>query len=228
MKSTAQEEPNITQDSSYDQKTDHVHQMKRIKILILSIVVLLPLCFLSHIEFPHTNENGPEIIQSDDKHWLENYEPRYGLGSVQYNWWIPYYNGHPEAGSKVNHTEWIVESLQNNSVVILIHGTTCHGCEETKNNMHNCLEIYGSNFTYFELNADGEDNRTEEVFNTYDPTAGQNLIPLTVIITLIIDDNNETQIAWHSAEGERSEDWIESYMQDSIYYHRQYLETWRI
>ena len=227
MKSTTREESNTTENSVEVHKTDHDHQMKRIKILILIIVVLLPLNFLSHLELLQKNDTGHEEILSDEKHWLENYEPRYGLGAVQYNWWIHYYYGHPESGSPVNHTDWVVASLENSSVIILVHGTSCKGCAETKVNMERCLPTYSSNITYFEFNADNDGNETDEIFDIYDPNSGKGLIPLTVLVTLITDENNETQIAWHSAEGKRSDDWIESYMKDSIFYYTNNSEAWR-
>ena len=224
---TAKEKTNITKNSVHTPKTDNTHQMKRVKTLILIIAILLPFSIISQRDILQNKDDDQKEELSDDTHWLDNYEPKYGLGPIQYNWWITYYHGHPESGSHVNHTDWVIKSLKNNSVVVLIHGTTCHGCEETKKNMQNCLEIYGSNFTYFDLNADGEDNKTDEAFNAYDPNGGKNSIPLTVIITLVTDENNETRIAWHSAEGERSKEWIESYMQDSIYYYRNNRGVWR-
>jgi DNA-directed RNA polymerase subunit RPC12/RpoP len=165
------------------------------------------------------NNNHSNKPNNNETEWWVSYNPEYSKGSGDDDWWINYPNQHPDSGSAVSHLDWVLDSLQDKPVVILDHSEGCIPCIQQQEDMDKVLEVYGEEVIYYDLLADGSDPRAYEAFDTYDPNGEPNYIPLTIMVTKIKDSNGNVKIAWHSAEGATGEDWIRSYMKDSIYYH---------
>ena len=159
--------------------------------------------------------------------WLDDYVPCYHPGSGDEDWWFKYPKQHPDSGDRVNHTDWILDSLAEKPIVILDHKEDCPACQRQMEDMEPVLKILGENVTYYDLLADGSDERANEVFDIYDANDEQHYIPLTVFLTLIEDDHGDVSVAWHSIEGATGKEWIENHMKDAIYFHRNNNETWQ-
>lgn len=169
------------------------------------------------------NNNSHE----NETNWWENYTAKYLKGSGDDNWWINYPDQHPDSGSKVNHPEWVIDSLENKSVVILVHSDRCDPCIQQQKDMEEVLEEYGEEVEYYDIMSDGSDDRANDSFESYDPNNEQNYIPLTVMVSLIKDEDGDIKILWHSAEGATGKEWISDYMKDGIYYYYQNSEEWK-
>ncbi|MFO7990933.1 MAG: thioredoxin family protein [Thermoplasmata archaeon] len=168
-------------------------------------------------------ENDDNQDTSGD--WLESYEPRYDVGSGQDDWWINYPEINPEAGSSVEHLQWVLNDLKNKPVVIFAHSEGCAPCVQQQEDIEPVLDEYGSEVVYYNLMADGSDPKANEAYESYDPNGPPPYIPLTVMVTLEEHDG-QVQVVWHSNEGATGQDWIRDYMKDAIYYHQLNSEEW--
>ena len=157
--------------------------------------------------------------QENKTRWLENYSAKYLEGSGDDDWWINYPDQHPDSNTTVNHPKWVLDSLENKPVVILVHSDRCDPCIQQQEDIEEALEEYGEEVEYYDIMSDGNDDRANEAFESYDPNDEQNYIPLTVMVSLIEDKNGDNKITWHSAEGATGKEWIKDYMKDSIYYY---------
>jgi hypothetical protein len=52
-------------------------------------------------------------------------------------------------------------------------------------------------------------------------------VPTTIFVTLIEDPDGKVEVAWHSEIDIMSEDEINSYAKDAIYYHNQNAAGWK-
>ena len=68
-------------------------------------------------------DDGAENGGTDD--WLTNYTPVNHRGSGPGDWWIPYPDQHPYAGDPVDHPQWVLDSLGEKPVVLLVHRYDC-------------------------------------------------------------------------------------------------------
>ncbi|UCG71048.1 MAG: hypothetical protein JSV09_08645 [Thermoplasmata archaeon] len=210
----------------YIEKTYQRMNIKTIAVLV--IVIILAVSALGYVFFisPENRQtdngmdNNPpnEPPLDNNTEWWKSYSPQYSQGSGDDDWWIDYPDQHPDSDSAVNHTGWVLDSLTNKPVIILIH-SECYTCNVQYQDMQSVLEEYREEVVYYDLPANGSDDRAYEVFNVYDPDNEQSYIPLTVFVTLIEDGSGNVKVAWHSAEGATGEDWIRSFMKDSIYYY---------
>jgi len=113
--------------------------------------------------------------------WSEQYDseqiedaqfvPIHQLGSADGSWWSGYPTQHPRTGDPVNHTDWILDALQDGPVLVLNTMKWCKACDRQKADLEVALAGQGPDFTYFELWADEEDDeeRFDEVYDVYDP-----------------------------------------------------------
>jgi len=219
--------------------TSHIARVHEYKVLrrrrpsrqkkkVMTIVALLVISIIlgSSVYILKDHKSSDDTPRPFDANWLEGYKPKYSFGSEEDAWWIWHPEQHPDAGTTVNHTEWVLDSLEEKPVVILDHSNNCQPCIQQEKDIYKVLEQLGENITYFNLLSGGSDERANETFDVYDPNEGQSYIPLTVVITLIQDTNNNVRVGWHSIEDATGKDWIEDYMKDAIYYHKINVENW--
>lgn len=151
----------------------------------------------------------------------------YSVGSGSDDWWTVYSNQHPGAGSEVDHPSWVLDLLEDGPILILDHSTNCEACIKQEEAANAVLEEVGEDSIAFEnLIADPENERANALFEIYDPNAGTWYIPLTVIITLVEDEDGNVVVGWHSGEGDTGEDWLLSYVEDAIEYHEENVGDW--
>ena len=152
---------------------------------------------------------------------LSGYSPTYSLGSGDNDWWMSYPDENTNPGASVDHPSWVLQSLKERPVVILLHSASCKSCAAQMNALSRVLETYGKVVTYYDIMADSKDPRGREAFEAYDPTGGSNYVPTTIFLTEIKDPKGKTSVAWHSYEDAMSESDVEAYVRDAIYYYRQ-------
>ena len=150
------------------------------------------------------------------------------VGSESDDWWIVYPDQHPEAGSEVDHPEWLLNELEETPVLILDHSDeTCQDCIDQEGYINAVLEEYRDNVAYENLIGGIGDDRADELFNVYDPNGGINYVPLTIILTLVRDSDENVVVGWHSVEGaDGGEELVRSYVEDAIDYHEENVGDW--
>jgi len=152
----------------------------------------------------------------------------YSVGTGPDDWWTVYPDQHPNAGSEVDHPQWILDSLEEKPVLILDHSTgRCKACIDQESYVDAVLEDNGDDVTYENLISGGGDTRADELFDIYDPNGGKPYIPLTVILTLVEDSDGNVVVGWHSMEDPTGgEEMVRSYVEDAIDYHEENVGDW--
>jgi hypothetical protein len=90
------------------------------------------------------------------------------------------------------------------------------------------LESYGSNLSYYDVLAEGSSiQKAMDILDIYNPTGGAQYVPTTIFVTLIKGADGKVEVAWHSQLDAMSEEEIDSFVKDSIYYHRQNAAGWK-
>ena len=165
-------------------------------------------------------DNDPPFEPNDD--WLESYSPQYMVGSSNADWWINYPAQHPEEGASVDHPQWILDEIAEGPVIMLVH-SQCEGCAQQTREVPEVVEQYAEQIKFFDIDIyDNDDENYEiavEIFDIYDPNEEAATIPITVLLSVIQNENGNDVIIWQSVEGNTGKDWIDSYVRDSIYYY---------
>lgn len=149
----------------------------------------------------------------------------YPVGSEPDDWWITYPDQSPASGSDVNHPDWVLDALQDKPVLIYAH-LECDYCVPQTEAINEILDEYGNEIEFYEIAADGSDERIAEAFEAYDPDGGTSNVPLTVIITLVPGEDGRAEVAWHSTEKVTGKGWIEERVEDAIDYHEENVGDW--
>ena len=66
-----------------------------------------------------------------------------------------------------------------------------------------------------------------DILDIYNPTGGAQYVPTTIFVTLIKGADGKVEVAWHSQLDLMSEDEINSFVSDSIYYYKQNAAGWK-
>lgn len=182
-------------------------------IVLMLIVVGVVAIIVVTGGFGFSSENGN---QPNGLSWLDAYIPVRSLGTGDNDFWID----HPIDGT-ISHPQWVKDSLENGCVFFVVHRHTCTWCDPQAQRVIVLGEKYkNANLVFYDLDIDlGGDikNKGYQVL-MYDPDGPPHYIALTAVITLIEDDG-EVQYAWRAWEGDMTEDEIESWMKDAMYYH---------
>jgi hypothetical protein len=87
-------------------------------------------------------------------------------------------------------------------------------------------EVGEESIAYENLISEPSNEKAVRLFDVYDPNGGKQYIPLTIIITLVEDEDGNVVVGWHSAEDDTGEDWVRSYVEDAIDYHEENVGDW--
>jgi hypothetical protein len=164
-----------------------------------------------------TPSEEEDPLPSPPSNWLDSYTPEHKVGTLKNDWWTVYPNINPTSGSPVDHPSWVEDALNDGPLIILDHSEDCAPCVAQTRDIEALMRDYQGQITYFDILADGSDQRAYDAFDAYDPNGDPPYIPLTVIVTRVKDVDG-TRIVWHSSEGATGKDWIEGYVKDSIYH----------
>jgi len=200
--------------------------LKKIWWALVAIAVVVSSA--AGLYYAHTPTSKEECVPSGgEEYWLNNYTPAHSLGYEEEDWWVTYPKMHPNYSEPVEHPDWIIEHLHHHPMLILVHTTTCSYCSIQEEHISAVLPQYRDNITYIDILADTQDGyeRGQDVFVAYDPNDGAHYVPLTVYITLC-EANGKVFVAWHGIEGVTSEEWIESHIEDAIYYFEKNNNSW--
>lgn len=156
----------------------------------------------------------------------DKYKPEYSNGSGLTDWWTNHPDQSANAGAEVKHPEWILDALEKKPILIMDHTTDCSSCKIQEKNIEKVLPSFAKNITYYDLLADGKDKRAFEVLDTYSPTGREQFVPTTVFITLIEGKDGKAEVVWHSEIDDMTEEQLNAYLKDAIYYYRQNADSW--
>lgn len=182
-------------------------------VLVVLLVIVASMLFLFSGSTDSPNSNGNH---SNGSSWLESYSPVHSLSTGNDGFWID----HPLDGP-ITHPQWLIDSLQNNCVVFVIHRHTCAWCDPQAQRVIALGEKYKDRVVFYDLDIDlGGDIELKGYDSLiYDPDGAPHYIALTGIFTLIEKDG-QVEYGWHAWEGDMEESDIEDCMKDAIYYHQ--------
>jgi thiol-disulfide isomerase/thioredoxin len=157
-----------------------------------------------------------------------SYSPAHTLGSGNNDWWTAYPDQNANSGSAVDHPSWVLDALKGKPVLILVHSSNCVPCLTQIPRIKKALESYGSNLSYYDVLAeDGSLRKAMDILDIYNPTGGAQYVPTTIFVTLIKGADGNVEVAWHSQLDAMSEEEIDSFVKDSIYYYKQNAAGWK-
>jgi thiol-disulfide isomerase/thioredoxin len=187
---------------------------------LLTLLIVGILLFLSGCTSTNTNENSNN--GSDDSNWLENYTPVHGIGTGSDDFWIEFPTGNDNYGQFIDHFDWIINKLDNNCVLFVVHRTGCLGCKEQGDLVISLAEKYNEDVEFHDIDAVSDaPEEIQQMSNEaylYDPNGAPGYIALTGVFTYI-EDNGEIKIGWHSWELDVEDSVMESWIKDAIYYY---------
>jgi hypothetical protein len=156
----------------------------------------------------------------------DKYKPEFSNGSGSTDWWTNHPEQSANAGTEVEHPEWVLDALEKKPILIMDHTQDCSSCKIQEKNIEKVLPGFAKNITYYDIMADGKDKRAYEILDTYSPTGKEQFVPTTVFITLIEGKDGEVEVAWHSEIDAMKEEQLSAYLKDAIYYYRQNADGW--
>lgn len=157
----------------------------------------------------------------------DDYSPAYTVGSDADDWWTTYPDQHENSGSEVVHPDWVLEALKEKPVLILIHSSNCVPCLTQMPRIQEAVQSFAGDLKYYDVLAEGSGfERAVNILDVYNPSGGAQYVPTTIFITLAPGPDGAVDVAWHSQIDAMSQEKIEAYVKDSIYYHEQNRAAW--
>jgi hypothetical protein len=151
----------------------------------------------------------------------------YSVGYGNDDWWTTYPDQSSGAGGDVNHPSWILDALGSKPVLIYVH-KSCSYCTPQTQAVKNITDEFKGRITFFEINADGSDARSEEALQIYDPNGGTMYVPLTVVLTLATDSEGEVMPVWHSTDLVTGDGWVKNYVEDALSQYSEFSADWNV
>jgi hypothetical protein len=147
----------------------------------------------------------------------QSYKPAHSLGSASTDWWTAYPDQSRKSGSAVEHPQWILESLKEKPVIIFLHQESCTSCAAQKANIDAVMEMYPQSVILFDITADWKDPRFVDFNKAYEP----NFVPTTIFLTRAWGADGKLLTIWHGEEDAMSQDLVQSFVKDAIYYYQE-------
>lgn len=168
-----------------------------------------------------------ELAMADAALDWNSYSPDQTVGSDDDDWWTVYPDQHENSGSQAKHPDWVMQALKEKPVLILIHSSNCVPCLTLMPRIKAAVESFGGDLLYYDVLAEGSGyEKAIDILDIYDPAGGAQYVPTTIFITLVKGPDGAVDVAWHSEIDAMSQEKIEDYVKDSIYYYRQNRATW--
>jgi hypothetical protein len=150
---------------------------------------------------------------------------QYDVGSGNDDWWTKYPDQHSGAGNRVNHPSWVLDALGSRPVLIYVH-KVCDYCIPQTESVKNVTSEFNDKITFYEIIADGNDVRSEEALQAYDPNGGIMYVPLTVMVSLASNSEGVVEPVWHSTEEITGDPWIKNYVEDALSRFNENSKNW--
>jgi thiol-disulfide isomerase/thioredoxin len=159
----------------------------------------------------------------------DSYSPAQAAGSEDDDWWTAYPDQHENSGSQVEHPAWVLDALKEKPLLILVHSSNCVPCLTQTPRIKAAVASIGEDLAYYDVLAEGSSyEKAIDILEVYDPEGLEDkyFVPTTIFITLVQGTDGKVDVASHSEIDVMSEEKIDSYLKDSIYYHRQNVAAW--
>jgi hypothetical protein len=145
----------------------------------------------------------------------------HAVGSGSDDFWITYPLGNPSDGQNVSHLSWILDSLEKNCVVFVVHKTGCYGCKAQADRVIRLAEKYQDSIEFYDLDIPLGGDIAEKAYEVffYDPNGPPGYIALTGVFTRV-EHNGEVEVGWHSWEGDVADSIMEEWIKDGIHYYQ--------
>lgn len=140
---------------------------------------------------------------------------QYSVGAGNDDWWTGYPDQSSGAGGEVNHPAWVLYALKSKPVLIYVH-KECDYCVPQTEAVKKMADELDGKISFYEIDADSGDFRTEEALRAYDPNGGTMYVPLTAIVTLASNSERKVVPVWHSTDQVTGEGWIKDYVKDAL------------
>jgi thiol-disulfide isomerase/thioredoxin len=158
---------------------------------------------------------------------LDGYTPAHAVGTADDEWWTAYPDQHENAGSSVEHLDWVIDDLKDKPVLIFVHSSNCKPCLAQMPRVQSAVDRFGDDIEYYDILA--EDSGYEKalgILDVYDPDGATQYVPTTIFITLAKGPDGVVDVVWNSQIDAMSQDDIDSYVEDSIYYYKANRDSW--
>ena len=157
-----------------------------------------------------------------------SYSPAHTLGSGNNDWWTAYPDQNVNSGSAVDHPSWVLDALKEKPLLILVHSSNCKPCLVQIPRIKSAVDSNSGDLSYYDMLAEGSSyQKAIDILDIYNPTGGAQYVPTTIFITLIKGADGKVEVAWHSQLDAMSEEEIDSFVKDSIYYYKQNAAGWK-
>jgi hypothetical protein len=158
----------------------------------------------------------------------DSYSPAHAVGSGDDDWWTAYPDQHENSGSQAEHPAWVMDALKEKPLLILIHSSNCVPCLTQTPRIKAAAKSFSGDLEYYDVLAEGSGyEKAIEILDVYSPTGGAQYVPTTIFITLAKGSDGTEDVAWHSEIDAMSQEKIDAYVKDSIYYYKQNRAAWR-
>jgi hypothetical protein len=182
--------------------------------IVITIFFVVSIVLLSGCTSNTSNNN------SNGQSWLENYTPVHSVGNGEDDFWTVYQDINPNSSQPVSHLSWVVDSLEENCVVFVVHKTGCVTCQPQADRVLSLGEKYEDCLVCYDLDLTLGGDTEQKGYDAYiyDPVGPPGYIALTGIFTLV-EKNGKVEYGWHSWEGDVPKSEIETWVKDGIYYY---------
>jgi hypothetical protein len=157
-----------------------------------------------------------------------SYSPAQAVGHGDDDWWTTYPDQHENSGSTVEHPDWVLDALKDKPLLVLVHSSNCKPCLTQLPRIKAAAESFGGDLLYYDVLAEGSGlEKAIGILDVYSPSGGAQYVPTTIFITLARGPDGAVEVAWHSEIDAMSQEKIDAYVKDSIYYYKQNRAAWR-
>ena len=156
-----------------------------------------------------------------------SYTPEHAVGSGDDDWWTTYPDQHENSGMAVEHLDWVLKALKEKPLIILIHSSNCVPCLTQTPRISAAAESFSGDLEYYDMLAEGSGyDKAIEILDVYNPAGGAQYVPTTIFITLAKGPDGKVDVVWRSEIDAMSQERIDAYVKDSIYYYKQNAAAW--
>ena len=157
----------------------------------------------------------------------EGYTPAFEVGSGEDDWWTAYPDQHQNSSLPADHPDWVIDELEDKPLLILVHSSNCVPCLVQIPRIESAVARFGDSISYHDVLAEGAGFKEAlDILNVYDPRGGKQYVPTNIFITLAEGPDGDVEVAWHSKTDIMSQEDIDSYLEDAIYYHKKNIDSW--